>query len=137
MIYRTRKIAGLVILMVILSLFAGCAANTDSNQAQNETPKEESSPTYYFDEEGYCYDDEGNWIDPSDDMQYWDVDSSAFDRVGYSERTHTLDVQFDNSGWYRYTNISPSLFNEFINSESLGGFYNDYIKGQYPCIELE
>lgn len=137
MINRTRKIAVIIILMMVLSVFAGCVESINSNQAQTETTKEESTPTYYFDENGNCYDQDDNWVNPADDMKYWDVESSVFDTVGYSEITQTLDVQFDNSGWYRYTKISPSLFNQFLNAESLGGFYNDYIKGQYPCMDLE
>lgn len=126
-----------IILLLVFSLFNGCASNTNTEQATTETKVKVVEPSYSFDDDGNCYDENGDWVNPEDDMEYWDVDSSAFDQVGYSERTQTLDVLFDNSGWYRYTKITPSLFRDFINAESLGGFYNDYIKGQYPCTDLE
>ncbi len=62
------------------------------------------------------------------------VDSSAFSEVGYSDGT--LIVVFHNSGPYKYTGIPQDLYYDFINSDSLGGFYNDYIKGQYPSEKL-
>ena len=111
--------------------------NDKDTDTATDTAPITSSGSDTFDEEGNCFDVNGNWVDPTTDMVYLTVDSSAFDVVGYSERTLTLDLQFDTSGWYRYTNIDSDLYQQFMNADSLGSFYNAYIKGRYPCTELE
>ena len=125
----------IALLFITLLLFVGCASGTAVKEPV-QTDATTNVVSDSFDEAGNCYDGDGNWVNPEDDMQYQDVESSAFDTVGYSERTRTLDVQFDSTGWYRYTKIDSSLYSQFINSDSLGTFYNDYIKGQYPCTQL-
>ena len=125
----------LALLLGVMFLFTSCAPDS-SEEEPAQTKATTNVVSDSFDDAGNCFDEDGNWVDPEDDMQYQSVESSAFDTVGYSERTRTLDVQFDSTGWYRYTNIDSSLYNRFINADSLGTFYNDYIKGQYPCTQL-
>lgn len=144
-----KRLIAVLLTFTLMFALIGCASeeaatNTGGNDEytadeyeEEYEDEEEYEPEYFEDEDGFIYDEDGNWIDPEDDMVYYEVDSSAIAQVSYSERTWTLDIEFWNSGWYRYTKISPELFNEFLVSDSLGGFYNDYIKGQYPCFELD
>ena len=61
-------------------------------------------------------------------------DSSCFSKIGYSEAFETLVVTFRDSGkTYCYTNFPSSAWAAFRSADSLGRYYNTYIKGNYPC----
>lgn len=63
--------------------------------------------------------------------------STCFSSVGYSADKEILLVTFRDSGkTYQYSGISESLFDEFINAESMGQFYNSSIKGKYHSEKL-
>ncbi len=65
------------------------------------------------------------------------VSSTCFSTVGYDPDHETLVVQFRNSGSiYAYSEFDQSAYDRFISSDSLGGHYNDYIKGRYPSERL-
>ncbi len=64
------------------------------------------------------------------------VDSSCFSSVGYDNGN--LYVKFLNSGnIYVYYNVSKNTYNELLEADSKGGYYNDYIKGYYYCERIE
>lgn len=106
---------------------------------------------YYLDQIGYYYGTDDpfsvddyvgeDYIETYDgeswETNIWWVDSSAFDQIGYNFYLDILDVQFDSSGWYRYYDIEPEMFVEFITSESKGKYYNEYIKGRFECDRLD
>lgn len=59
------------------------------------------------------------------------VVSSAFRSVGYDAANRVLEVEFLRGAVYRYYNVPPSVYEDFINAPSLGRYYNWYIKGRY------
>lgn len=64
--------------------------------------------------------------------------STCFSAIGYNRFTNTLQVQFRDSGKnYSYDGISQELFNEFYNSDSLGRFYNENIKGKFKSTRID
>lgn len=63
--------------------------------------------------------------------------STCFSRVGYYESGKLLVVEFRESGSiYEYSNFSAADWADFIAADSLGEYYNTYIKGNYPCERL-
>ena len=58
--------------------------------------------------------------------------SSCFSEIGYNEATEQLRVCFRTSGYYIYSNFSKADYDSFNNAESLGTYFNNYIKGKYP-----
>jgi uncharacterized protein YxeA len=111
-------------LLLVICLLISITACDDSSYS-------DSSSDYNSEESSYS---ESEDVNNSSDIPLQSVDSSCFSQVGY--RNGTLVVVFHDSGPYQYTNIPESLYYDFINADSLGGFYNDYIKGQYPCDRL-
>lgn len=117
-----------VVLILLLLLFAACA------------PEEES--TNYSDNSDYEYED---FEEDDEEINLYDsayeslepVDSSCFSSVGYDSSLGLLWVDFWNTGIYYYEDLSYDDYLDFISADSLGGYYNDYIKGQYPCGKLE
>ena len=63
--------------------------------------------------------------------------SSCFSRVGYSEIWERLVVVFRESGaMYMYYDVSSEEAEKFLDADSLGGYFNKYIKGQYDTERL-
>jgi hypothetical protein len=60
------------------------------------------------------------------------VSSSMFTSIGYDENTQTIELEFSNGKIYQHSNVSVKVFTEFKNAQSLGKFYNQFIKGKFP-----
>ncbi|NMM42708.1 KTSC domain-containing protein [Pseudoalteromonas arctica] len=65
------------------------------------------------------------------------VNSDAFSHIGYSTINKILDLKFESGSVYRYYNIPILVWDEFYYSTSMGKFYNDNIRGQYPVDKLD
>ena len=64
-------------------------------------------------------------------------ESTCFTVISYCCATQELQLQFRESGsWYSYFNVEPRIWDTFKNSDSKGGFYNDFIKGRYEYERL-
>ena len=64
-------------------------------------------------------------------------DSTCFSEVGYDAEWEVLVVRFRDSGSvYTYSCFPVSEWDEFIAADSLGSWYNTYIKGQYDCERI-
>ena len=65
-------------------------------------------------------------------------DSSCFSSIGYDRGTGTLFVVFRDSGAeYAYGEVPVNIYIELCEAESMGNFYNEYIKGYYECCKIE
>ena len=61
--------------------------------------------------------------------------STCFSAIGYNNGT--LVVTFRESGAsYAYYDVPPSVWDDLCSADSMGGFYNSDIKGQYYCEKL-
>lgn len=59
------------------------------------------------------------------------VESSAIESVGYSSEYRMLDVEFTHGQVYRYLNVPPGEYELMLASDSIGRYFNSFIKGQY------
>ncbi|MBQ0038340.1 MAG: KTSC domain-containing protein [Clostridiales bacterium] len=65
------------------------------------------------------------------------VDSTCISRAGYNEKSLSLLLQMSGSGyWYKYSGVSPAIFSRMRSSDSVGRYYNDFIKGHYPSSRI-
>jgi len=65
-------------------------------------------------------------------------DSSAFKEIGYEKTDHILVVTFRDSGdSYYYYDVPRDMWVEFKNADSLGSYFNEYIKGNYKYKAAE
>lgn len=67
-------------------------------------------------------------------MHRMPVESSSIDSVGYEDGV--LEVRFNNGGLYRYFDVPPEVCLELLKAESIGGFFNRYVRGGYRCKRL-
>lgn len=67
-----------------------------------------------------------------------DVDSTCFESIGYDKSNDILVVKFLESGSvYIYYEVPVSVYKELRSADSIGGYYNNYIKGQYISERIE
>jgi len=60
------------------------------------------------------------------------LDSSAITKVTYNKKTKKMNVRFAGSGKnYTYINVPEDVYNDFINADSAGRFFNDYVKNDF------
>ena len=59
------------------------------------------------------------------------VDSSNLFAVGYDETSKTLEIEFHTHKVYRYYNVPPIVVRQLMDAESMGEFFNFYIKDAY------
>lgn len=127
-----KKICSMLLLISLLLTLASCA---------NEDPS--PTTTSYYESESEYDDDliEEDYEDEYEDdytelLEY--VDSTCFESVGYSEDDEVLVVRFLDSGSvYVYYDVPYYEYEELIYADSIGGYYNDNIKGCYECEQIE
>ncbi len=65
------------------------------------------------------------------------VQSNALEQIAYDETTHTLCATFRDSGrrWV-YRDVPQEIYDALLFADSLGTFFNAYIRGRYPEQEV-
>lgn len=64
-------------------------------------------------------------------MERHPVASSNLAEVGYDPDLEILEIMFQNCSVYQYYNFPNFMFERFMASGSLGGFFNTEIKRHY------
>ena len=64
------------------------------------------------------------------------VDSSMIDSIGYDPKNKLLEIKFLSSHIYHYEDVPPEIFDEFLNADSKGRFFLDYIEDEYEFYKL-
>ena len=54
----------------------------------------------------------------------------------YQPNRRQLDLMFGSGRHYRYSNVPADVAQRFAAALSKGRFYNQEIRGSYPCTEL-
>jgi KTSC domain len=68
-------------------------------------------------------------------MERQAVSSSNLAAVGYDPATKTLEVEFKGSGAvYQYAGVPQDIYDSFIKAESVGRYFQTYIR---PCYEYK
>ncbi len=61
------------------------------------------------------------------------VTSSNVESIGYDENSELLYVHFLNGSTYVYKNVPKVIYEQLINSPSIGSYMHRNIKGLFPC----
>ena len=65
------------------------------------------------------------------------LNSSALASAGYDPAARILEVEFASNGSvYRYYNVPESIYQGLVYANSVGKYYNQSIRGQYPSRRL-
>lgn len=113
-----RKIITAILAFALTFLISACGNTPTKEVEQTRTPLpvEDREPTVALNET---------------------PDSSCFSAVGYDSTEKVLFVQFRESGTiYSYDDVPSLVYSDLMHSESMGGYYNGYIKGHYTAHRL-
>lgn len=61
------------------------------------------------------------------------LNSSMIDRILFDEDAHTLAIWFRGSGQYVYSGVPQGIYEALARAKSAGVFFNQCIKGRFPC----
>lgn len=64
------------------------------------------------------------------------VESSSIAAVGYDAAEQTLWVRFVNGATYRYRDVPPATYEDFMRAESKGRYFNSEIRDLYQFDRL-
>ncbi|MEE8573850.1 MAG: KTSC domain-containing protein [Thermodesulfobacteriota bacterium] len=56
------------------------------------------------------------------------VESRNITSVGYESSSGTLEVEFFNNDIYQFVGVPQEVYDEFMGSQSLGGYFHNKIK---------
>ena len=72
-------------------------------------------------------------IEPDEKEEGWiEVDSSCIEAIAFNRSQSCLYIQFHSQSVYQYRQVSSDIFEEFLNADSKGRFFNLHIKDQFP-----
>ncbi len=69
-------------------------------------------------------------------MERTPVRSSDLAEIGYDEKSEILEILFRRGGIWQYHEIPVEVYNELMNAESHGSYFNFEIKDAYPCMYM-
>ncbi|MBB5710206.1 KTSC domain-containing protein [Sphingomonas xinjiangensis] len=61
------------------------------------------------------------------------LNSSIIDRVVFDDDAQTLLISFKQSGRYLYSGVPRAIYDALGKAASAGTYFNQCIKGQFPC----
>lgn len=70
-------------------------------------------------------------------MQRRPVNSSAIASMGYDPTTNVLEIEFHETGVYRYFMVAPSVYEELAAAASIGRVFQDLIKDRYRTERVD
>lgn len=118
---KARIISGILLIAIFLT---GCG----NGEAAKNTPAP-VIPTMEAQQEDDKLKDEKEDLE---DLLQETPGSTCFSRVGYYEKGQLLFLEFRESGYiYEYGGFSAEDWESFIGADSLGGYFNENIKGEY------
>ena len=64
-------------------------------------------------------------------MERNSVESTMIAGIGHDSETSTLEIEFNNGQVWQYFDFTESDYSEFSNSDSIGKYFLQNIRGQY------
>jgi hypothetical protein len=64
-------------------------------------------------------------------MKLRPLDSEMLLAAGYDPKSRILQVVFRTGGTYRYKNVPPDKYDEFLSADSIGKYMQQHIIGHY------
>lgn len=136
-LHKKRNLAeALLLFILIISVLTttGCA-NSASNDfydeptVEEELEYEESRPTNFI--KVKYKEDSVDLADPR--FEYLDTTGSEFIFGAWYDDDEQYMIINLNGTYYHYCGMPGSVWDDFRNAETFGGFYNKWIKGNYAC----
>lgn len=69
-------------------------------------------------------------------MQRKSVRSSNLASIGYDEINEILEIEFLSGGSYQYLDVPVYVYEELMDADSHGKYFNEYIKDKYKTKKI-
>ena len=69
-------------------------------------------------------------------MDLLQITSSLISQIGYEPNEEVLIVQFKNGAYYQYDNVSEQMYQNMMDSSSIGKYFSSYIKNTRPYKKI-
>ena len=120
-----------VIAILLALLLAGCT-NTEAKTPQPSDVSEVAAESEKISEPIHTQKLTGE-KEGYEDYLFDTPNSTCFSRIGYIEKSEILVVEFRESGSiYEYSGFTADDWDSFSSADSLGGYFNQKIKGNFP-----
>lgn len=70
-------------------------------------------------------------------MQRHRVESSLIVSVGYDPKEQILELELTNKRIYRYFEVDPQTHRDLLEADSLGQYFNAFIRGDFPSVRMK
>jgi KTSC domain len=78
-----------------------------------------------------------NLLPPSPSVKMLPVQSTMAASIGYDRNEQILQVEFSSGSVYQYADVEPETWEAIQETDSFGRFYNNNIRGQYDCQQVD
>jgi len=62
--------------------------------------------------------------------------SREIEWIGYEEKSGMLQVEFIAGGIYQYDKVPQKVYEEFLNADSHGCYFEEHIKGKFSYKKI-
>lgn len=69
-------------------------------------------------------------------MKRQSVSSSNIASIGYDETNEILEIEFLSGGIYQYFDVPNYVYDELMDADSHGKYFNAYIKDKYETKKI-
>lgn len=63
--------------------------------------------------------------------------STEIEWIGYEDSANMLQVEFIAGGVYQYAQVPRFVYEEFLEADSYGRFFEEHIKHTYACRQVK
>jgi len=70
-------------------------------------------------------------------MELKNVVSSNIAQIGHEPSENKLIVRFKSGAYYQYDGVSEQVYNNMITAQSVGKYFQTYIKNVYPYKKID
>ncbi|HLU08558.1 MAG TPA: KTSC domain-containing protein [Oceanobacillus sp.] len=67
-------------------------------------------------------------------MEKQEVESSVIHAVGH---TRVLEIEFESGRVYQYFDVPQDIYDNMLQSDSKGRYFNQHIRGKFPYQEIQ
>jgi hypothetical protein len=73
----------------------------------------------------------------SPEIEMLPISSSMANAVGYDADTQILQVEFQSGAVYQYSGVEPDTWEDLHETDSIGRFFNENIRGRYSSERID
>lgn len=70
-------------------------------------------------------------------MKLETVESDVIHAIGYDDEVHVLEIIFNNGQIYQYRNVPRAAFEELMQAESKGKYFQENIRDEFEYWQWE